>query len=486
MSAVDRALKDLMNKTDLDIMKKTHSKGTLYRALDKYEKEVEKRIQRIREQERKHLSTESQAKQRSQQAVQEQEAYVKANKGHAKINQQLALQENTQKQRLATTTKHLEEKRVKLAKVEASLEKLAKRNLSQKVMEPILRSDIGSPEELVTRIKTKKEYLSLQNENRNLRQNVATLNMEKSSLEKKWENLRQEVTSEALRFDELKMTHRLWVDSISVVNKAQGQGYTPSILLQVLRALFKLSEKGQPLRSVKRFLRRLEKIAQELELDASIEAKVSALNVLESRYNEVVANLEAVSNGAVAIMNKTEKAAITVIGNTSRTSAAAIKKAAGQGFTSIQGVEQVVLSSLQNELSTALSTIKQLEANIVWFHKNQNASIARVVQDLRNDVQGWGDIRAQAGRIGSEIKMGTTFMGLLHDPQAILNMHPSLVVRLAERIHIYANAKWPTVKTKASRELSNNNWGINSLYDTDLCAVSWWLVEALRTQEREN
>ena len=105
---------------------------------------------------------------------------------------------------------------------------------------------------------------------------------------------------------------------------------------------------------------------------------------------------------------------------------------------------------------------------------------------MRNDVQGWGDIRAQAGRISSEIKMGTTFMGLLHDPQAILSMHPSLVVRLAERIHIYVNGKWPTVKTKASRELSNNNWGISSLYDTDLSAVSWWLVEALRTQERGN
>jgi hypothetical protein len=143
---------------------------------------------------------------------------------------------------------------------------------------------------------------------------------------------------------------------------------------------------------------------------------------------------------------------------------------------------------------TSSQTITDLrtfgESNISSFHLSISNSlyqtlllIEQALEKYNVDIQKWGSLKEEAGQYTYLINLASILFGIHSDPNAILNLEPSIVTRVAEKIHMYITRKWPEAKYKAPEVIANQELAITSWYEINLSSISSMLVSALREKE---
>lgn len=484
MSAVEKALKDMLDHQPWEYIKKNHSQGTIYRSLEKYQPLME----------RLYSELSSKVTGLEQEAIDAGQEVLNAKKVYGEIEAEcrnllkkrdqfgseiLALEElkTKAKERLQTETSKLKE-------VEKKLDELGKRHLTSENLTEILGSDIESPDDLLGRVKTKTEHKALVEHNQRLEDSLSESRRQEQEAASRIENLSLEIQSKENRLDEFKHLNRLWVNSLQVVNKAQQLGYTPDITIGVLNAMFKLSVQGEPIRSARRLLRRFEIISEEIELDDSITRKTAALKTVEEQYNVVTGALKAVKKDALGSIKAVERTALTAVNSVKEAAKIEINIATDQSYRSIRGVEQLAVKPVEDVRDSSCLAMDHLKNGVAKVFTDTRFAMQFASETYQTQVSEWGEVKEQAGRYDEQIKLATILLGIQQNPDALLDIEPAIITRLATRINLYIGLKWPGVKTMASKGISSNDWGISSIYMANLSSVSTWLVEALSNIER--
>jgi hypothetical protein len=484
MSAVEKALKDMVDRRSWEYLKENHTQGTLYRSLDKYEPHIKRLYGELSEQVTRIEQEEKETSERFQDAKKvhgELEAeYENLLRKRGEVSSEIESLEGKNTE----AKKHLQNVTSKLEGVQKNLDELGKRHLTSETLTQILESDVESPDELLQRVKTRAEYRILVEKNRLLGESLSEKHEQEQEAASRLKHLLLDIQSEENRLDEVKLRNKLWVDSIKVVNNAQLFGYTPEIIGQLLEALFKISVKGEPIRSARILLRRFEKIKEEIELDDSITNKTAALKSIEARYNEVAGALKAVKKDALSsikLVENTAKKSLTSVAEAGKRSISAVGSQSGQ---SIRSIEETSLESVVKVKELGCMALDQLRNDVAKVFMEHSYALQLATETYQGQVLKWGDAKEQAGKFAELIKLATILLGIQQNPDAIQDIEPAIITRLMERIHLYIVRKWPETKTKASRELSSKDWGISSVYMADLSSVSSWLIEALKQLER--
>lgn len=484
MSALDKALQDMTDRRPWNYITKHHSQGRVYRALEKFEPHMEKlyselceRVSNI-EEELKVANDNIQKAKESQEKIETKNYDLR--KERDQISTEILQLENEKNEVMSD----LLIKTADLDDINMKRDELSKRHITADVLTQILESDISSHDDFLNRVKTDKEYRELVHQNRIIEESILEKHERKQEAAAKLEQLKSDALSEKNKLDEAKQLHQMWLNSIQVVNKAQQRGYSSEILAQLVEALFKISVKGEPLKSARRLLRRFEKIKEDIELDSSIINKTASLESLEQQYKKVNGALHAVADDALSKIKSVENAATDSITSVEEVGKKNIIATREQSLLSIKKVEQTSLNAVGNLEESSSVVLGNLRNDVSKTFMENSFTLKLAIEVLQKEILEWGDLKERAGQLHEPIKLATVLLGIQQDTEALLNIESAVIVRLLERIHLYIVRKWPGMKTKASQELSRTDWGISSVYDANLSSVSQWLVDALKGLER--
>ena len=484
MNALEKCLQDMLDRRPWDYIKANHSQGTVYRSLEKYEPNIEQLYCELSEKIRIIQQENKETEVRFQEAIKAHEEIIAHNQSLLRTRDQINLEIKSSEEKKNTEKEQLQAATSKLEEVQKKLDDLSKLNLTHEKLTEILDSDVASPGDLLERVKTKKEHWALMEQNQRLDESLIEKQKQDQEVASRLEQLQLDVLSEENVFDELKMRNQPWLNGINVANKAQQLGYTPDIMVQILDALFKLGVKDEPVRSARRLLRRFEKIREEIELDESITRKTAALESLESRYNEVSGALQAVKKDALTGIKMVEKTAVERIASVEVAAKSKIGTVADQSYRSIRSTEQSAVESVEKVMKSSGAAMSHLKNDVSKVFMDNSFALQLAIETYKRQVSDWGDVREQVGMYTELIKLATILLGIQQNPDALLGIEPAVITRLAERINLYIERKWPGFKTKASIKISSKDWGISSFYEAELSSVSSWLVEALKHLER--
>jgi hypothetical protein len=485
MNARERVLKDMKEDKDLDIILKENSTGTVYRAFDewkKYAKEVYDKTQENISQEKQRLI---EAKQKTEKAEKEaNEKEYKINRLDTKITELEATKKNLDDE-IELSEEHLSFKKAKVNRVNEKLANLEERGLTEKKLGPILSSDVHNVEELMQRIETKEQHTLLLKENSRLKNERVQVRTQIVNEKKELSKVKENVQSQENKLDELKSKHTLWSKAIQLIILTLQLGFTIETLEQIIRELHKLSIKGQPITSARRFLTRLAKVKEEFGLEQAIQKASIKLSTLKRELDQTRDILNTLKRDVLGKINEAQNKSIDSITSFSAQAKANIETVTKQLTNSIKNVQQNSITSVENTSSLVKDTIGKLETNLNQLFLNLNHSLQINIKTYSDEILSWGAIREQVGKLNEQIKLATILLGIQQDKKAILTLDQALITRLAERIDYFASKKHPEIETRAPKEIAQNDYGVSSLYPAKLPSLTKWLVEALRSLERE-
>ena len=477
MTRKDEALQDLILGKPWKQLTKQYPKSTLYDAYVEWESLAIKRYEEL-EEEKKSLLKEMEIVNTS---VKEKETQQKTLET---IVSELQSSLNSLEDREIQLSNQVKENDEKLQALQIALGNLEARGISIEKLLSILDTDTGSSEDLMERVRTKQQH--------------GTLTREVKLLEKKQEQIlrNQEVESERLtsfrtmcnseknRLDELKTRNLHWIDSIELAVQAFDRGFTTEILRGLLTNLFNLSVKGEAILSAKRLLNRLEKIKEEIELDASITAKKKELSILKQEHTDLKATIKTLKNEVIKNVISTQNEGIRKLKQVSDLATREILGSKDQLLNAVKSIEQTSSQTIANLEKSGRASINNLHLAISDSLYNNHLAIKLAVEKYTEEIQKWGDLRQEAGKYSSLINMATILFGVSEDENAILSLNPATITRLAERIHIYILKKYPGEKTLPPKDLAYSEMGLSHLFSVNLSSLTQWLVDDLRRRER--
>ena len=484
MSAKERALKDLKELKDLDTINQNHSIGSVYRAFPDWLNYAKAIYNSTRDKISKEKERAAEAEEKADAAVRlAQENLDKVRVLETKIDE-LESQVTKLQEAGQVAEEYLNSKMLEISKVEDIQADLKERGLTEENLSSVLRSNVHGEEELMERISTKQQHRELTEEVGLLQSQRDSLRVEILNDESELAKIKEELLSETNMFDEMKSKHSLWNLAIKLIVTTLQLGFTVEILEQLVRELHKLSIIGEPKRSARRALSRMNKIVEEIELDDAISRKTAQLEALEKKYSILVATIETLAKKGLENLREVENAAVIKISSVSKSAQNEVSNVTGHIKASIKSVEETSLDSILNVKQAADAGIKKLESRVSTVFINNDIALRLALDNYKSEVEAWGNIREQAGRYSEHIKLTTVFLGVQLDETGLLNVDPFLVARLVERIHFFIVRKWPDAKTTSPDSVSRRENAINSMWEAKLSSVSSWLAEAVAHQAR--
>lgn len=477
MTRKDEALQDLVKGKPWKQLTKQYSKSTLYDAhveweslaIKKYEEFEDEKKFLLKEIEIIYTSVTEKEKQQKTLETRVSELQSSVNSledGEIKLGNQV--QENEEK----------------LQTLQIALGNLEGRGISIEKLLSILDSDTGSSEDLMERVRTKQQHGTLTKEVKLLEKKQEQILRTQEVESERLTSLRTMCNSEKNRLDELKTRNLHWLDSIELAVQAYDRGFTTEILRGLLNNLFNLSVKGEPILSAKRLLNRLEKIREEIELDASITAKKKELSILKREHTELKATIKTLKNDVIKNVTSTQNEGIRKLKQVTDLATREILGSKDELLNAMKIIEQTSSQTIANLEKSGKASINNLHLAISNSLYNNHLAIKLAVEQYTSEIQKWGDLRQEAGKYSSLINMATILFGVQEDENAILSLSPAIITRLAERIHIYILKKYPGEETLPPKDLAYSEMGLSCFFSVNLSSLTRWLVDDLKRRER--
>ena len=200
---------------------------------------------------------------------------------------------------------------------------------------------------------------------------------------------------------------------------------------------------------------------------------------------EIKGIYSAIKQDIINPLQSVKREAISNIKTASETSLKQINDVLTTLLKQVKNVEAQALSAIEINRKVCESALdeggKHLEATL----SNSLWSVQATLGFLKTDLENWRRIQETASALTFQIQQATLFLGVLEDKEAILNIDPGIVASMMIRIDLYLRKKHPHLKTKAPKHIADEDWGISSIYDSNLVSVSSWLSFELSKMSRE-
>lgn len=273
--------------------------------------------------------------------------------------------------------------------------------------------------------------------------------------------------------DEVKGLHSLWVTSINLIISSLKLGFTDKIIQGLLNELHKLCISQQPIRSAKRVLSRMRKVVEEIELDESIRRRSSELKALDERFAEFDAEMNMLEKRVLGTLSTVEGKAEENIGQLVNSYLHQLNITGNQALINQENLQLKISESIEGYQ-------KRIDSGFTSNYFMMQAAL----KFFSEEIQEWGRVKEKAGILQAEINLAAILFGFNSDQQALINLSPTIICKLSEKIYYYVTLRWPDVQTKAPDKIAAMDIGISSFYMAKMSNVAYWLLDAIRNMER--
>jgi hypothetical protein len=482
MTKVDDALKEMLDaNVSYDEVERRYSVGTRHRAHEKWRKIVSKETKKTNEKRRA-------AKRRAAEDVAKVAQYAQILQDNQASIDRLEEKEQTVLARLSSLEQHavsiaentanleMEEKQVK-----ASLEKLFEKGYDEENLERILNNDAQAPSELIQRIQTVNQFIELCEEKDRVENHVNTLVQQREKEETKLVNIQENTNSAQNELDQFNTENLLNQEALSVVHRCFELGFMTSILITLMNSLLRLSIKNEIISSSQRLINGLEKVKTIVDLEEAIIRNSSRLNAVKKELQATQGVLDAKKKDVLRVITGVEKQAtqsIEQVASDAKTSTlhlvTAVKNVETQSIASIINLEKVIKARLSAQ-----------EQAVSAFFINNSYAVKLAIDMYGTKVIEYSDFKEEMGELRPWMDLASILFGTIQDPQQLQRVNLPVLRRIAEGIHLYVAMRWSSETIQASREISDNDFGVFTGSTINLVSASALLVEGLKKLERQ-
>ena len=471
MSARDRALKDLLESKDWDEIIHSHSKSSIYSALDEYFRTAKKEYAEScskREKIKNDISELDKKKQRSKTELEDLD----------NITQEKAIEANHLREEVDKLEHMKKEKQAKLQEIGDKIDELNSKGITLKLLTHIAEIDSKSSDELLTRVKASEDYEGLVNKLKLAGTRLRDTNNSIKEAELYLEELEENIRSEKNKLQKLQSENLAYSEAVNLIIDAL-KIYPSDIIIGIIKSLRRCEIIGQPTTSVKRLIKIVEQAGENLNLDQAIIAKTKELETINNEVTRVRGILKTLEKSALEPIRKVQNEAVKRIDSTAEAALGNMEAVSNQSLSRIKSVEKSAITNIQRTYSDGKGKLKQVTEshtnalnNLFW---NTYASIKLLNQEMEK----FGKLKEEAGKLETQLNTAALLTGILNNPNEIQKLDPRLVAIIADRLDLYVSMKHPDHKTMAPKELSSKDWGISSMYQANLSSVSKWLSTEL-------
>jgi hypothetical protein len=477
----ERAFNEMKTHATWDTLKKNHSKGSLYRGLEEFEPFMEKRYAEVCDRVSKKLEEETLVNDK----IKAEKTKLRQIKGESRRLEEEKVKLSASKLKLVTENKKITETlkadRTKLGRIQDKLQAISGRGITEEILTDLLGSDIDSPEVLLKRVTTLKEFEKVEVEKRGAEEELEKIRDETEKDQENLGKIQEETRSAQNLLDHLRTQNLFWQEALSVTVHCLEQGYTSQMLIELLNALQKLSIKKEPLVSVRRLLGGLEKVKELIELEDALIRTSAQYKTLTAKLADTEGIFKTLNKLVLGSIKKAEKKAVQSIDLASNRAQGSIL----EYVNSLKNVETQALESINILEKEAENALNRHQQSVSAFFLDNSYAVQLAIATYEEKIKHYSNLREEIGILKPWIDLATILYGANQDPHALQRVNLSTVRRICEGIHFYVAGRWPSIRMRVPREISDNDLGILSGSEIGLLSVICLLVEGIRKLERE-
>ncbi|MGD0496453.1 MAG: hypothetical protein ABSB28_10545 [Candidatus Bathyarchaeia archaeon] len=300
--------------------------------------------------------------------------------------EQLSESVSSLEQRKATLDTHLNN-------LTSKIDDLASRGVTLEVVERIHTAQFESGEDLLGRVQTAQAHVRLREDEEKLRISKEKLEGTVNSLEGTVKGLQEKVTSAENKLDTVRDETAIYGTAVDAVKQLFRAGYKVEDISALREGLKVMEIKGDPEMSLKRFVDGLQRVKSLETLRKQNEEEKTKLEAIRRDRRAVEAELTSMKDTTVKALNEAREAAVT----------------------EVEKVEQ-----------------------------EATAEIRGVLTNFKEDLKEWGEIKAEAGKLGDLIDLAYRLMGIKTvSPEILGKVSTSEIASLMERIWVWTTVRLP-------------------------------------------
>jgi chromosome segregation ATPase len=501
MTKTDQILNELRAGKPLkQIQGKYNSKAQLYEALGIYISEADLKIQK-RQNQLSSLNSEIVGIQQKLNLFNTQASQLKKEIDDAeKVKVQMG-------QEIARLEGELEEKKCELNQINTNLSELAKIGVTPEIVTRIKGMELEFGEDLLERVKTVVDYMSIHKVVENLNKEKTSLEDETAGLEKKKNHLISDIQTEKNRLDESKLKTQTFKEAIAMTVYYFTNGYDTADLKSLKDGLDLLGVKGDPKLSITRLVKGLERIKTLVNLEDTVKEYEKKLQTLNENIAKAEGELYAIRDITVnaikeaadygrARASETWENTCTQIRNTGKES---IRKITELGENS-----EKTLGNLSQKVETTISETGKVEGTIAETLKteteksakkfdactekalrNFDTHVSETMNSVKKDFEEWGNVKERVGKYEERIGYANTLLGILETPEMLKTVPLQLIARLMNRLYLWASMLLAGETMTPSENIQNKEWQLATYKRYQLPVIFEWCSEELERRMRE-
>ncbi|MCW4043553.1 MAG: hypothetical protein NWE90_07520 [Candidatus Bathyarchaeota archaeon] len=355
----------------------------------------------------------------------------------------------------------------RLSDLESSIKELKSQGLTPEIIQRIKNTEFKTGQYLLERVKTAKDYSDLQKGFNSLKHKTANLIKDVNYLKMEKKKFKEQIQIEHNKLDELKIKTSTFKEAINTVVSFFSDRYNTKDIKRLKGGLDLLKIKDNPTLSIDRLIKGLEDVKTLSDLNDVITEKKIELDTIQKNMKSSKAKLNAIKETILPNITTTKNAAINSISETRNES---IKK----------------IDATEKATSSSINKIAQ------YFEKKTDGSLAKIdshlsvtMQKFRDDFEEWGNLQQKIGECKQPIKYGYTLLGVLENPDEVQKLPLDIITRLTSRILLWITKNLPDTKVKASENIHNKEYILNTMLPIKLPVLAEFLKEALEEKTLE-
>lgn len=316
-------------------------------------------------------------------------------------------------------------------------------------------------------MKTAKDYSDLQKGFNSLKHKTANLIKDVNYLKMEKKKFKEQIQIEHNKLDELKIKTSTFKEAVNTVVSFFSDRYNTKDLKRLKGGVDLLKIKDNPTLSIDRLIKGLEDVKTLSNLNDVITEKKIELDTIQKNMKSSKAKLNAIKETILPNITITKNAAINSISETRNES---IKK----------------IDATEKATSSSINKITQ------HFEKKTDESLAKIdshlsvtIQKFRDDFEEWGNLQQKIGECKQPIKYGYTLLGVLENPDEVQKLPLDIITRLTGRILLWIEKNLPDTKVRASENIHNKEYMLNTMLPIKLPVLAEFLKEALEEKTLE-
>jgi hypothetical protein len=481
MSIKDRALKEMMDALDWDLINKRNTTGSVYRAYNDWssiaKKEYDQTINNIKLVKQK----ESDAEKKTENALRKSELEeARAMQLEEKANSFESQISKLEKER-ETTENDLKAVNQEITERQEILIDLDAKQFTEEKLNTILNSDAESPEDLISRVQKAQQHQQILDEINHLETHRGKIIKETQEASDILSETREELKSTRNKLDALQTKNFQWISAIKVITDVYRLGFTEETILRLIEELKRLSIKKEPVASTKRLLTGLEKVKELVELEEAVTLTSAQLRTLKSELAKTQGILTATQKDALGKIHEVKNNSIKSIDAVSSKAQGSITDM----ISSLKNVEAQGIHSIDKFQKEATGIVNAHQLSISAFFINISNAIQIAIDLYGEKIRQLSILSEELGKLKPWIDLATLLYGVNQNPQSLQHVNLSVVRRICEGIHLYLASTYASSRIHVPREISDREFGMISGSEYSIHSVSAILVEGLRKIERE-